>query len=198
MERVAEEAGGRLWFQLYMWPDKAMSYRLVDRVRAAGYEALMVTVDTAVTPNREYNPRNGFSLPLRIGRRNAMDVARHPRWFFNVFARYLLRSGIPMLENYPDELRLKLTSDPKQRPGLPKNDSLNWSDLRELRRKWYGPLMIKGLLHPDDAAMAVDCGVDAVIVSNHGGQESGWVCGTDHRASRRRRPRCKPVRRHPR
>ncbi len=170
MERVAQEAGGRLWFQLYMWPDKAMSYRLVDRVRAAGYEALMVTVDTAVTPNREYNPRNGFSLPLRIGRRNALDVALHPRWFCNVFARYLLRSGIPMLENYPEELRLKLTSDPKRRPGLPKNDSLNWSDLRELRRKWSGPLMIKGLLHPEDAAMAVDCGVDAVIVSNHGGR----------------------------
>lgn len=170
MERVAEEAGGRLWFQLYMWPDRQMSYRLVDRVREAGYEALMVTVDTAVTPNREYNVRNGFSLPLRITRRNAIDVMRHPRWFLSVFARYLMRSGIPMLENYPDELRAKLTTDPKGRPGLPKNDSLSWEDLRDLRRRWQGPLMIKGILHADDAARAVDCGVDAVIVSNHGGR----------------------------
>jgi isopentenyl diphosphate isomerase/L-lactate dehydrogenase-like FMN-dependent dehydrogenase len=170
MERVAAEAGGRLWFQLYMWPDREMSYRLVDRVKAAGYEALMVTVDTAATPNREYNPRNGFSLPMRISRRNAVDVALHPRWFLNVFARYLMRSGIPMLENYPDELRAKLTADPRRKGGLPKNDSLDWSDLRDLRRRWSGPLMIKGILHPDDAARAVDCGVDAVIVSNHGGR----------------------------
>ncbi len=170
MERVAEEAGGRLWFQLYMWPDRQMSYRLVDRVREAGYEALMVTVDTAVTPNREYNVRNGFSLPLRVTRRNAVDVMRHPRWFLCVFARYLLRSGIPMLENYPDELRTKLTSGPKRGISLPKNDSLSWEDLRDLRRRWQGPLMLKGILHPDDAARAVDCGIDAVIVSNHGGR----------------------------
>jgi isopentenyl diphosphate isomerase/L-lactate dehydrogenase-like FMN-dependent dehydrogenase len=161
-----------------MWPDREMSYRLVDRVKAAGYEALMVTVDTAATPNREYNPRNGFSLPMRISRRNALDVALHPRWFLNVFARYLMRSGIPMLENYPEELRVKLTADPKRKGGLPKNDSLDWADLRDLRRRWSGPLMIKGILHPDDAARAVDCGVDAVIVSNHGGRNLDAAAAT--------------------
>lgn len=170
MERVAAEAGGRLWFQLYMWPDRSMSYQLVDRAKRAGYEALIVTVDTAVTPNREYNRRNGFALPMRITRRNALDVARHPGWFFSVFARYLLRSGIPTLENYPDQLRQKLTAKPGQQNGLPKCDSLKWSDLRELRKRWDGPLMIKGILHPEDAALALDCGVDAVIVSNHGGR----------------------------
>jgi isopentenyl diphosphate isomerase/L-lactate dehydrogenase-like FMN-dependent dehydrogenase len=170
MERVAAEAGGRLWFQLYMWPDRSMSYQLVDRARSAGYEALIVTVDTAVTPNREYNRRNGFSLPMRVTRRNFVDVARHPGWFFSVFARYLMRSGIPMLENYPDQLRQKLTAKPGQQIGLPKNDSLQWSDLRELRKRWDGPLMVKGILHPEDAALALDCGADAVIVSNHGGR----------------------------
>ncbi len=178
MERVAAEAGGRLWFQLYMWPDREMSYKLVDRVRAAGYEALMVTVDTVATPNREYNPRNGFSLPMRITPRNMIDVARHPGWFVNVFARYLMRSGIPMLENYPDELKMKLTTDPKGRPGLPKNDSLTWADLRDLRRRWQGPLMVKGVLHPDDAARAVECGADAVIVSNHGGRNLDGAMST--------------------
>jgi len=170
MERVADEAGGRLWFQLYMWPDREMSHRLVDRVQACGYEALIVTVDTPVAPNREYNPRNGFSLPLRITRRNLIDVALHPRWFLSVFARYLLRSGVPMLENYPDELRLKMTAGARQRLNLPKNDSLHWADLRDLRRRWRGPLLLKGVLHADDAARAVDCGVDGVIVSNHGGR----------------------------
>jgi isopentenyl diphosphate isomerase/L-lactate dehydrogenase-like FMN-dependent dehydrogenase len=178
MERVAAEAGGRLWFQLYMWPDRAMSMRLVDRVRDAGYEALIVTVDTAMTPNREYNPRNGFSLPLAVNRHNALDVMRHPRWFLDVFARYLLRSGIPMLENYPEELRAKLTADPNRKGGLPKSDSLSWDDLRELRRRWDGPLMIKGIVNPHDAERAVQCGVDAVIVSNHGGRNLDGAVAT--------------------
>ena len=169
MERVAAEAGGRLWFQLYMWPDRSMSYELVDRARASGYEALMVTVDTAVTPNREYNQRNGFSLPLKITRQNAVDVALHPGWFFNVFARYLLRSGVPRFENYPDKLRRSLADAPAGR-RMPKNDSLTWEDLRELRKRWDGPLILKGVLTPEDADMARRCGADAVIVSNHGGR----------------------------
>jgi L-lactate dehydrogenase (cytochrome)/(S)-mandelate dehydrogenase len=123
MERVAAEAGGRLWFQLYMWPERSMSYELVDRARAAGYEALMVTVDTAVTPNREYNLRNGFSLPMQITRKNVRDVVMHPGWFFSVFARYLLRSGIPRFENYPEQLRRSLADAPAGR-RMPKNDSL--------------------------------------------------------------------------
>ena len=171
MERVAAEAGGKLWFQLYMWPDRQMSYQLVDRVKAAGYDALIVTVDTAVTPNREYNRRNGFSLPMQITRRNMIDVARHPEWFLNVFLRYLMRSGIPTLENYPAEYRRKLTEKaPGQQVGLPKNDSLKWDDLREIRKRWNGTLMVKGILHPADAQIALDCGVDAIVVSNHGGR----------------------------
>ena len=169
MERVAAEAGGRLWFQLYMWPERSMSYELVARARAAGYEALMVTVDTAVTPNREYNLRNGFSLPMRITLRNAADVALHAGWFFNVFARYLVRSGIPRFENYPEQLRSSLAGAPASR-RMPKNDSLTWDDLRELRRRWDGPLILKGVLHPEDALQALRCGADAVVVSSHGGR----------------------------
>lgn len=166
MERVADEAGGRLWFQLYMWPDRGMSYELVDRVRKSGYEALIVTVDTPVTPNREYNRHNGFSLPMRINRRNALDVAMHPRWLFSVFLRYLMRNGIPTLENYPESLKKKLT----QAPSPIKSDSLNWEDLRQLRKRWDGPLIVKGILRADDALRAHQCGADAIIVSNHGGR----------------------------
>ena len=169
MERVAAEAGGRLWFQLYMWPDRSMSHELVDRARAAGYEALMVTVDTAVTPNREFNLRNGFSLPMRVTRTNAIDVALHPRWFLNVFARYLLHSGVPRFENFPEQLRRSMADAPAGR-RMPKTDSLTWDDLRELRRRWPGPLILKGVLHPQDAELALRCGVDAVVVSNHGGR----------------------------
>ncbi|MBL0419280.1 alpha-hydroxy-acid oxidizing protein [Ramlibacter sp. AW1] len=166
MERVAAEAGGRLWFQLYMWPERQLSLELVERARQCNYEALVVTLDTPAAPNREYNKRNGFSLPMRISRRNALDVALHPRWFLTVFARYMLRSGVPSLENYPASLRQRL--DRFHTP--PKCDSLSWDDLKDLRRRWKGPLLVKGILRADDACKARECGVDAVVVSNHGGR----------------------------
>ena len=170
MEQVAHEAGGRLWFQLYMWPDRAMSHQLVQRAKVAGFEALIVTVDTAAAPNREYNQHNGFALPFGLNRRNALDLATHPRWLVQVMLRYLLASGMPQFENLPDALRQSLMGTPVKQRALPKNDSLTWDDLRELRRLWSGPLMIKGVLDEDDADKAVQCGVDAVIVSNHGGR----------------------------
>lgn len=168
MEDVAEQAGGRLWFQLYMWPDRRMSYQLLERVAAAGYEALLVTIDTAVSPKRDYNQRNGFSVPIRINRRNALDVALHPRWMLGVMARYLLSSGIPRHQNYPDELRRSLLERPKHLLGTPKNETLTWDDLRELRKRWQGPLLVKGIMHPADACSAIACGADGVVVSNHG------------------------------
>ena len=169
MERVAAEAGGRLWFQLYMWPDRSLSHKLVERAKAAGYEALVVTVDGPVAGNREYNLRNGFTVPFTFTRGNVTDVLMHPRWFVGVLARYVLTTGMPRYENYPSELKQRITAAPMGRSML-KTDSLNWDDLRALRKMWPGPLMVKGVLHPQDAALVADCGADGVIVSNHGGR----------------------------
>jgi isopentenyl diphosphate isomerase/L-lactate dehydrogenase-like FMN-dependent dehydrogenase len=105
MERVATEAGGRLWFQLYMWSRVDLSHQLVDRAKAAGYEALLLTVDGAVSGNREYNLRNGFTIPFTFTRRNVTDVLMHPRWLINVLARYVLTTGMPKYENYPQRAR---------------------------------------------------------------------------------------------
>ena len=168
MEVIAERAGGRRWFQLYMWPDRALSVNLVKRAAAAGFEALLVTVDTVTTPNREYNKRNGFALPFRVNRRNFVDIARHPRWLVGVMGRYAASGGMPRFENYPDEMRQSVTA--RIAPSLPKNDSVTWDDLRRLRDVWRGPLIVKGVLHPEDAALAVACGADGIIVSNHGGR----------------------------
>src|ERR671912_3069499 len=74
MERVAAEAGGRLWFQLYMWPDRSLLHKLVERAKTAGFEGLVVTVDSPVPPSREYNLHNGFTLPFSLTRRNALDI----------------------------------------------------------------------------------------------------------------------------
>jgi isopentenyl diphosphate isomerase/L-lactate dehydrogenase-like FMN-dependent dehydrogenase len=169
MEAIAEQAGGRLWFQLYMWSDRSLSHKIVERAKAVGFEALMVTVDGAVPSNREYNHRNGFEVPIHFNARNVTDVLSKPRWLAGVFLRQLLVSGMPRFENYPREVMDGLMARTLKKSIL-KNDSLDWDDVRELRRRWPGVLMVKGILHPQDAVRAADCGADAVIVSNHGGR----------------------------
>jgi isopentenyl diphosphate isomerase/L-lactate dehydrogenase-like FMN-dependent dehydrogenase len=169
LERVAEQAGGTLWFQVYMWPDRAASHRLVERAKAAGYQAVVVTVDTPVPPGREYNLRNGMTVPFRFTRRNVTDVMLHPRWLAGVLMRYLATTGMPRYENYPTEVKTRITALPMGR-SMMTTDSLTWDDLRVLRKLWPHALMVKGILRPQDAVLAADCGADAVIVSNHGGR----------------------------
>jgi len=169
LERVAAEAGGNLWFQVYMWPDRAASHALIERAKVAGYQALVVTVDTPVTPGREYNLRNGMTVPFRFTRRNVSDVALHPRWLAGVLLKYLLTTGMPRYENYPTQMKTKITALPMGR-SMMVTDSLTWDDLRAIRKLWPHALMVKGILRADDAKLAVDCGADGVIVSNHGGR----------------------------
>jgi isopentenyl diphosphate isomerase/L-lactate dehydrogenase-like FMN-dependent dehydrogenase len=169
MERVAEEAGGELWFQLYMWPERRLSHQLVERAKAAGYKALVMTVDGASAGNREYNIRNGFTIPFTFSTRNVTDMLLHPRWLFGVMMRYLVTSGMPTYQNYPAEARAKLTAGPMGRSSL-RTDSLNWSDFDALRKMWPHKLIVKGMLNGEDAAKAVDRGADGIDVSNHGGR----------------------------
>ena len=170
METLVEKAGGRLWFQLYMYADRSLSHALARRAAALGYEALLVTVDCNVFSNREYNLRNGFTIPISYTTRNVWDVMTHPRWFAEVLLRYVLTTGgLPLYANYPEEVRRRIAAQPLGR-ALPLNDSLTWDDVRALRDLWPGKLLLKGVLHPQDAATAAACGVDGVIVSNHGGR----------------------------
>lgn len=169
LERVAAEASGNLWFQVYMWPDRAASHALIERAKTAGYQALVVTVDTPVTPGREYNLRNGMTVPFRFTRRNVTDVLLHPRWLTAVLLKYLLTTGMPRYENYPTAMKAKITALPMGR-SMTVTDSLTWDDLRAIRKLWPHALMVKGILRAEDAKLAADCGADGVIVSNHGGR----------------------------
>lgn len=168
MEEIAE-IGGQRWFQLYMWPDFSMSKQVVERANAAGFEALIVTVDGAMSGNREYNARNGYTTPFTFTRRNVIDVLMHPRWLFGVLARYVLTTGMPGYANYPAEIRITLTARPIGK-ALLKNDAHVWDDIRALRKLWPHALIVKGLQHPADASIAADCGADAIVISNHGGR----------------------------
>jgi len=162
-------AGGRLWFQLYLWADRSLSMAVVDRAAELGCEALFVTLDLPVAPNREYIHRNGFGTPFRLNPRNALDIATHPRWLAGVMGRYMLTGGIPSQANLPDRLRAKITSSAM--PGaLFKQDDLDWDGVVALRDRWQGKFLLKGILHPADAERAMQIGADGVVVSNHGGR----------------------------
>src|SRR5687768_6617372 len=110
MEQIAADVGGCLWFQLYMWEKVALSHELVHRANKAGYEALLLTVDSAVSGNREFNLRNGFAVPFKFNRKNVTDVLSHPRWLAEVLGRYLMTTGMPTYRNYPAEVMTKITA----------------------------------------------------------------------------------------
>ena len=152
-----------------MWPDRSLSHQLVERAKNAGFEALVVTVDGAAAGNREYNMRNGFTMPFQYTRRNIWDVMKHPRWMFGVLARYIMTTGMPRYENYPSAIKNKITGLPMGRASM-RTDSLSWEDLKQLRAMWPRKLIVKGIMHPEDAVLAADCGADGIVVSNHGGR----------------------------
>lgn len=170
MEQVKDEAGGRLWLQLYVWPQREMTRELIARAKMAGYEALIITVDTPVAPFRTYNLKNGFSIPFKISRRNVFDIASHPRWLLNVVLRRYLKSGPMVAENYPAQLRVPVAAAKPGKFNLPFCDNVSWDEIRAFRRLWDGPVLLKGVMDPEDAERAVDAGCDGVIVSNHGGR----------------------------
>ena len=166
LERIAE-AGGRQWFQLYLWQQRELSHAVVARAWELGCEALFVTLDMSVPPNREYISRNGFGTPFRLNARNTLDILAHPRWLAGVMGRYARSEGIPSQANLPLAMRAKVTSSAP--PGaLFKQDSLDWNEVGRLRDSWPGKLVLKGVLHPDDAERALSIGADGLVVSNHG------------------------------
>jgi (S)-mandelate dehydrogenase len=173
MEKIAEQAGpgvgGRLWFQLYVWKQRELSHQLIERANRNGFEALIVTVDSPVSPNREYNTHNGFGLPFTPTPRFTLDILRHPVWAKDVLLRYFTSGGMPKHENYPEEYRTSVLSGVGARDAL-RADSLAWDDIAKFRDIWPGILMLKGVNRPDDAVKALSYGVDGIVVSNHGGR----------------------------
>ncbi len=168
LEQVAL-GGGRLWFQLYYWEDRSLSHAVVERARDLGCDTLFITLDMPVPPNREYIHHNGFGTPFRLNARNTLDVLTHPRWLLEVMGRYALDGGVPSQANLPDRLRSKVTKGAP--PGaLFKQDDLDWDAVSRLRDLWPDKLVLKGVLHPEDARRALALGADGIVVSNHGGR----------------------------
>jgi len=167
LEQVAQEVGGRLWFQLYVVRDRDFREKLVSRAKEAGYEAILVTVDLPVSGKRERDPRNGFVTPYKPGWRNSRDVIFKPAWLWD-----LARHGVPGMAHFKD-YRFSSTkmTDIATAVGREMDASFNWDELQRIRSLWPRKLFLKGVERPDDAERAAAMGCDGVVVSNHGGRQ---------------------------
>lgn len=164
---LRRETEGPLHFQLYVLRDRSFCEELLAAAVAAGVDTLYVTVDTAVTAVRERDVRNGFRSLTKLTPRLLLDMARHPRWCLDI-----LRAGTPTvgaLSSRPEFGKGAMEQAANLSRGIDK--SLSWRDIAWLRERWTGRLAIKGILSPEDAVTARDCGADTVIVSNHGGRQ---------------------------
>ncbi|WP_353173402.1 alpha-hydroxy acid oxidase [Paracandidimonas soli] len=169
LEDVAEQAPGT-WFQSYLPRGEQEAAGLFQRLRDSRYEVLVITVDSAVVPNRENNLRNGFKTPLRPNLSLLYQGVTHPRWACGTFLRTLLRHGMPYFENASDKRGAPLIARDVTR-DFSGREHLDWDTLKFVRKQWTGPLVLKGILDPEDARKASAAGVDGIIVSNHGGRQ---------------------------
>ncbi|PZU24562.1 MAG: mandelate dehydrogenase [Shinella sp.] len=164
IEEVAKASNGDLWFQLYVM-NRDFADQLVDRALAANFSHLVLTVDVAIGGKRERDERNNFVMPFRFRPKTIVDVLRHPRWLWHVG-----RHGAPSMAN----LAVDTATDPNTQAALlsrKMDASFDWDDLKRLRDRWPRRLLVKGILHPKDAERAIALGVDAIVISNHGGRQ---------------------------
>ncbi|MDG1101822.1 MAG: alpha-hydroxy acid oxidase [Ascidiaceihabitans sp.] len=158
MEPLIEAAEGNAWFQLYFSGDGVGTFKLVERAKAAGYKTIVLTVDVAEVGRRPRELRHGFTMPFRIGPKQFIDFALHPRWSLTT-----LFKGRPEMANF--DMSGYSFDRTESRAGA------NWDTLAKLRDMWPGNLVVKGVLDAEDAIMLRDAGVDAVQVSSHGARQ---------------------------
>lgn len=157
------------WFQAYVPGEPERIDALLERVAAAGFGTLVVTVDVSVSANRETYMRTGFSTPLRPSLRLAVDGLTRPSWTVGTFLRTLAH-GMPHFENSQATRGAPIIARNVMR-DFGARDHLNWAHLAQMRQRWKGKLVIKGILDMRDAKLAADHGADGIIISNHGGRQ---------------------------
>lgn len=168
IEEVAAVSTGRKWFQVYVWRDRALVKEMLDRAAAAGYEAIVITVDVPVLGRRERDVRRGFTLPPKIGLDTIIEGALHPGWSWSflraepiAFANVFRRDGVSAADPVSLAEHVNSQFDPR----------LSWKDIGWFRSNWKEPIVIKGIQTVEDARMAADVGVEAIALSNHGGRQ---------------------------
>jgi len=163
IEEIGSAAPGPKWMQVFLYKDRGITAEFAARAQSSGYSGLVLTVDNQVTAGRDRDMRNGMSFPLRLNARNLLDLVSHPGWLLR-----MTKTPQPTFVNYGARTSIGAFG-PLMAEQL--DPDIGWKDVDWLRREWRGPLLIKGLLHPEEAVEAQRRGADAVIVSNHGGRQ---------------------------
>ena len=168
IEEVAAVSDGPKWFQVYVWRDRGLVQSMIERAAAADYEALVVTVDTAVLGRRERDVRRGFTMPPKIGIGTLFDGARRPGWTWA-----FVRSEPIRFANVVGHSDADGTSaiDLAAHVAAQFDPTLSWDDLQWMRSIWSGPIVVKGIQTVADAVIARDVGMNAIALSNHGGRQ---------------------------
>ncbi len=169
IEEAARIAPDNVWFQMYVTSDPHINHDLVKRAKEANVDVLVITVDVPVNSNRERNRRNGFTRPFRMTPAIMLDALTKPSWVIE----YLKAGGMPMMSNWQPYAKPGASADEvaDMYGTLTPAPMTNWETIAAIRAQWTGPLVIKGLLHPDDATQAVSIGAQGIIVSNHGARQ---------------------------
>jgi len=167
IEDVAEHAGSGFWFQLYVMRDRDFIERLIDRAKAAGCGALMITLDLQILGQRHKDIKNGLTTPPKPSLATLIDLATKPRWIAAMLRTRRHRMGNihGHVQGVNDNFDLAAWTASQFDPRL------NWGDVAWIKKRWGGKLILKGIMEPEDARLAVDSGADALIVSNHGGRQ---------------------------
>ena len=172
LEQIAEASPGPLWFQLYVWKDRDITRSLIERARAAGYRALCLTVDTPALGQRERDLYNGFTIPPRVTVANVLDTIQKVGWIRQMLSVPRVTFGnFVGIEGAVGNDAVSLATL-TQRQFDP---SVTWADLDWFRSVWNGPMALKGIQSAEDARRAVEHGVEAIIVSNHGGRQLDYA-----------------------
>ncbi len=168
IEEVRAVSDGRLWFQVYAWRDRGLVKEMIDRAGAADYEALVLTVDTAVLGRRERDVRRGFTLPPTLGPGTIVDGLLHPAWTWSLLSSEPIRIANVVGSDVADGASPVTLSDYINTQFDP---ALEWDDVDWLRSVWDGPIVLKGVQTVEDAVLAAERDVTAVALSNHGGRQ---------------------------
>lgn len=163
IEEIAKLTQGPKWFQCYVWKDRALVKEMLDRARAAGFSALILTVDFPVTGNRKRDPRNGFTIPPKMGARQIWEALKRPAWTWD----YLTGPRIQYANLSEDTAAVSLA----QFVAEQLNAGFSWRDAEWLLGEWNGKALIKGVVRQDDAQRALASGFNAIWVSNHGARQ---------------------------
>ncbi len=167
IEDVAENTDKPFWFQLYVMSDRDFIDRLIGRAKAAGCSALVLTLDLQILGQRHKDLKNGLTAPPKMTLANIVDIATKPRWWMGMLGtkRRTFRNIVGHAKGVKDTRALGAWTAEQFDP------TLNWDDVKRIKDRWGGKLILKGILDPEDAELAVRSGADALIVSNHGGRQ---------------------------